>query len=532
MLQLWNRLRILLRQSTALTLFLTAFVSYAYFYQGTGQNEAARLDSIRAFLESGNLIIDRFVFNSADVIMKDGHYYSGKAPGTFFLGLVPFAVTERVLANFGVEEDFRYHWACYSANLVSSSLLGAFIVVLIFWLGLRFGVPSAHAATVALVIGFGTMLFPFSTLFFSHTSSAFCFTFAFYQLFAWQQQSEKHHWRLWTAGGALGFSITLEYPSAIGVGLIMVYALVIFLRDRQTWIAQVLRLNCGVFFGVVPLFLYNYLAFRQPLYITYEAYAQGSSETFAAHKQGVLGIRVPLWDWSAWPQFFSNLAEITYKPLRGLFFNNPVLVLIFVGFTLILRQKSSPKNLRRPEAYLAVLVFLSYLSFNACFGDSITYWGGGASFGPRYLIVTMPFLALPLFACMRVQWTRIALVCLALLSTFICLMATAVEPRTPYFPANPLFGFYIPRFMNGVLAINSSGVFSNTPINGGSVAFNLGSLMDLPVQFQLTPLYLFWLWMMWHLDRLTQKPARSPGFLFAVGVLVMISAWLPFAALL
>ncbi len=97
MLQLWNRLRILLRQSTALTLFLTSFVSYAYFYQGTGQNEAARLDSIRAFLDTGSLIIDRFVFNSADVIMKDGHYYSGKAPGTFFLGILPFAITEKAL---------------------------------------------------------------------------------------------------------------------------------------------------------------------------------------------------------------------------------------------------------------------------------------------------------------------------------------------------------------------------------------------------------------------------------------------------
>jgi len=532
MLQLWNRLRVLVLQSTALTLFLTAFVSYAYFYQGAGPNEAARLDSIRAFLDTGDLIIDRFVFNSADVIMKDGHYYSGKAPGTFFLGLVPFAFTERVLKGFGVEEDFRYHWACYSANLFSISFLGALSVVLIFWLGLRFGVGGAHSAAVALIVGFGTMLFPFSTLFFSHVASAFCFIFAFYQLFVWQQHPGQDVWRLWTAGGTLGFSITLEYPSVIGVALIGLYALLIFARDRKTFLTQTARLGLGVFLGIAPLFLYNLVAFKQPLYVTYEAYAQASNETFAAHKQGVLGIRVPLWDWSAWPQFFANLTELTYRPLRGLFFNNPVLILIFVGFALMLRKKSKPKNLRWPESVLAGLIFLSYLSFNACFGDSVTYWGGGASFGPRYLIVTLPFLALPLFACMRVRWARVALVCLALLSTFICLMATAVEPRTPYFPSNPLFGFYIPRFMNGILSINTSGVFSNTPINGGSVAFNLGRLIDLPVQFQLAPLYLFWLWMMWHLDRLTQKPARSPGFLFSVGILVMIAAWLPFAALL
>ncbi len=438
----------------------------------------------------------------------------------------------KVLAVIGVEEDFRYHWACYAANLFSISLLGALTVVLIFWLGLRFSAGSAHSAAVALVIGFGTMLFPFSTLFFSHVASAFCFIFAFYQLFAWRQHPGPDHWRLWAAGGALGFSITLEYPSAIGASLIGLYALFVFFQDRRTWLMQTARFGLGGLYGLAPLFLYNLVAFRQPFYVTYEAYAQASNDTFAAHKQGVLGIRVPLWDWSAWPQFFSNLSEITYKPLRGLFFNNPVLILVFVGFALLLRQQAKPRNLGRIEALLALAIFLGYLAFNACFGDSITYWGGGASFGPRYLIVTLPFLAFPLFACMQMRPARIALVCLALLSTFICLMATAVEPRTPYFPANPLFGFYIPRFMNGVLSINTSGVFSNTPITGGSVAFNLGSLLELPAQFQLSPLYLFWLWMTWRLDRLTQKPARSPGFLFAVGVLVMIAAWLPFAALL
>jgi len=525
--RLWNRLREKFKHSAALTLFLTAFLSYCYFYQGAGQNEAARLDSIRAFIEDGGFIIDRFVYNSADVIKVNGHYYSGKAPGTFYLGLAPFFITERALRLFGVDEEYRYHWACYGANCFSISLLGALSVVLLFWLGKRFKANDADAAAVALTIGFGTMIFPFSTLFFSHVAAAFCLLLAFYQIFAFSQGS-REPWRLWSAGAALGFSITLEYPSAIGVALISAYALVQFFRNRGSR-GDIARLFLGICAGLFPLFLYNALAFHNPFYVTYEAYAQNDS-AFAAHRQGVLGIRVPLWDWEAWPQFFSNLAQITIKPLRGFFFISPVMAMIFAGFALFLLKRGRTPIGGIHEQALALLIFLAYLSFNACFGNSITYWGGGTSFGPRYLIAAVPFLALPLLQCLQSPRLRLAVYPLAFLSTFIALMATAVEPRTPYFPENPWFVYYWPRFSNGMLAVNDAGVFSMAPLTANTVAFNYGKLFGLLPALQLVPLYVFWLIMMWRLDRLT-RGGRPRGFLFATGIFVFFLIWIPWASL-
>lgn len=529
--QLWKLLREKLKTSAALTLFLTAFCSYCYFYQGTGQNEAARLDSIRAFTEGGGFIIDRFVYNSADVIKYDGHYYSGKAPGTFYLGLIPFFVTERALWLAGLEEDYRYHWACYAANCFSISMLGALIVVLIFWLGRRLKASAADSAVVALTIGLGTMIFPFSTLFFSHVAAAFCFILAFYQLVAYNQAKEyaqPDRWRLWTAGAALGFSVVLEYPSAIGVVLISAYALANFIKDRRS-LSDIARFILGIFAGIFPLFLYNTLAFHNPFYVTYEAYAQNDS-AFAAHKQGVLGIRVPLWDWEAWPQFFSNLEQITIKPLRGFFFVSPVLVMAMVGFVIFLRKRGREAVGGWYEQALALLIFLAFLSFNASFGNSITYWGGGTSFGPRYLIVTLPFLALPLLQCLQIPRIRPAIYPLAFLSVFIALMATAVEPRTPYFPENPWFIFYWPRFSSGMLAVNDAGVFSMAPLTANTVAFNYGKLFGFIPALQLVPLYLFWLFMMWRLDSLT-RDGQPCGFLFAVGIFVFVLAWIPLAVL-
>ena len=78
------------KRSVALTLFVTCFATYAYFYQGGGQNENARYDSIRAFVDTGHGYIDAWADNSTDVIEVTGHVYSSKAPGTFFLGVVPY----------------------------------------------------------------------------------------------------------------------------------------------------------------------------------------------------------------------------------------------------------------------------------------------------------------------------------------------------------------------------------------------------------------------------------------------------------
>jgi hypothetical protein len=53
-------------------LFTLIWMSYAYFYQATGDNEAARLDQLRALVEDHTLKIDQYWWSSADVIHLSG----------------------------------------------------------------------------------------------------------------------------------------------------------------------------------------------------------------------------------------------------------------------------------------------------------------------------------------------------------------------------------------------------------------------------------------------------------------------------
>lgn len=514
--------------SVSWTLFTVCFLTFAYFYQGGGQNESARFDSIRAFIDHGNAIIDPWAGNSTDIISISGHFYSGKAPGTFFLGLVPFWLSDEILTAIGVAPGIRYHFTTYFSSVLTISLLGALLVVILYWLGLRLKANDRDSAAAALTLALGTSLFPFSTLFFSHVATAFCLLFGYYHMLAYRQDiatDPNRTRRLLWAGLALGFSMVLEYPAVIAVVILLGYfvASLISIEHPPKQIGSaVAKLLLSVVIGLTPLLLYNILVFNNPFYITYEFYAHSETE-FAAHKLGILGIRVPLWDWSAWPQFWSNLREITYKPLRGLFFNNPALILIFIGFPLLFRAR------RDLDTWLALIMFLAYLSFNACFGNSITYWGGGASFGPRNLLVSLPFLSPPLLACLGSRRWRPAFVTLALVSILFCLMATAVEPRTGYGPDNPVFYFYLPRFMTGLLALNSSGVFSPELLTFNSIAFNWGKLCGLPSALQLAPLYLAWLAAMWNLDR--RLKIERWGFFFAASIFVFVALGLPLGTL-
>jgi hypothetical protein len=99
-------------------LFLISFISFAYFYPGSGHNEAARFDSIRALLDEGHFYVDSFAYNSADLIKVGGHYYSSKAPGSMILAIPIYWIVDRILTHWtSMSPDIEKHWVCYLTSL-------------------------------------------------------------------------------------------------------------------------------------------------------------------------------------------------------------------------------------------------------------------------------------------------------------------------------------------------------------------------------------------------------------------------------
>jgi hypothetical protein len=501
-----------MKKSVSLTLFLLFFFSYAYFYPGGGHNEASRLDVIRALINDQSFIVDKYAYNSADLIKIDGHYYGSKAPGSTFLGVPFFYAAEKVLSLTPWPAQIRDHFVCYWTGVFTVALPCALGMVVLYWLLLRFRATPRESIYCTLAIGLGSLFFPFATLFFSHAVTATLLLAGFYQLVVGGKR-----WR-WICGGFfLGSAIMFEYTAAAAAGLIGLYC---FWRYRREPRALAWIVAAGLV-GLLPALIQNWVAFGNPFFLSYEAYAQSSDSTFAAHKKGFLGISLPFLHAADWKLFLGNLSEISIRPLRGLFIFNPILLLTLPGFYLVARRVWRRDYPYPSEAILAFTIFLAYWIINAGFGDSIVYWGGGASFGPRHIIPMLPFAALALLESLRDRSLRAWFVPLLCLSVFFCLMATAIEPRTPYAPNNALFAYYWPLFLKSDFATTATGVFSNAPIAAGTVAFNWAKLAGFAGRFQLIPLFVFWFLAARQLDR---HLGGNRGFVYVTSVFTILVA--------
>ncbi len=107
-----------------ITLFLILFLSFAYFYQGGGANQNARLGQTRAIVEKGQLHFSGIRVPTHDTVTVDGKVYPNKAPGMSLLGVGPYYLVSRLRGPLTAlfSEDF-YH-------LFSSWLVTVLIVAL------------------------------------------------------------------------------------------------------------------------------------------------------------------------------------------------------------------------------------------------------------------------------------------------------------------------------------------------------------------------------------------------------------------
>jgi fibro-slime domain-containing protein len=468
------------RYRVEIGVFFFLFLTYAYFYQGGQHNEAARFDLVRAIVERGQVHIDPYVYNSADIIRYGTHMYSNKAPGTSLVGVVPFFVLWHFFrAFFDLPVWVFEHLLCYVTTVLTISLFSALAGALIFHLLVRLSRNVLFSFYVTLAYSLGTITFPFSTLFFSHQLAAALLFFCFYLLFSTRQRLESGGRAcpatLLLAGFCAGFAVTVEYPTFLLMCALGLYAL--WILRKSFWLLAYFIL--GGMIGGAILLAYDWFAFKRLIYIPYEAYTHAGPSSYPGHRKGFMGVTfVPS---------LNILYKTMFHPQRGLFYCNPVLLLAIPGLFLLFAKK----HLRPEAALFALTAILFIIFFNASFSDSIVYWGGAYSTGPRHIIPLLPFLVIPLYVF--ADRVRVIFYPLLLVSIFFMLTATAVEPRLPYEYNNPLFQLLIPKFLNSKLALNTLRIFDPHFTTENSTAFNIGKLFRLKPVLQLLPLYVFWL---------------------------------------
>jgi hypothetical protein len=301
-----------------------------------------------------------------DISLMRGHVYSNKAPGLAFVAL-PLYATLTAAGMRTTGDPIRMLWALHLAAVVLPAVV---LLLLVASLGDR--VEPGLGAAAAVSVGLGSLLLPYGTMLFAHVLSAMLGFAAFAVL--WRERDGRRRLGLVALGGALaGLSVVVEYPFAVLVAILGVYTLA-----REGILRRGLAYAGGVALGVAPLLIYDTLAFGSPIRISQTGALYGGQ---VLH-HGFFGLSTPR---------FSIVIDLLLWGNRSLLVPAPILVAGAIGTTLLFRRG------RRAEALVIGAVALAgpvYISGHVGpFGDV------GA--GPRYLIVVVPFLAVPLALAYR-----------------------------------------------------------------------------------------------------------------------------------
>lgn len=393
----------------------------SWFFNGYGWNQTARYDPIWAWVEPGpnqhTLAIDDFMvdpaagLNTGDFARNPDHsehYYSNKAPGVSLLGIPAYFVLYHGERLLGLDP------VSVAGVLINAYLINVWVTVLpvalsaAFFLHLagRFTRDRSRALWLTLLLYAGTLMLPFSTALWGHTTAAALAVMATACFVAPGRRAALF------GGFFVGLAVLSDYGAApLAVTLVVAAALG---ADRR------IRLPALALGGLGPLLAfaaYHWSLFGSPLRL-----ASSYSTPDMLNERHVLGMFGPLGLEALW--------GLTFGTARGLFVFMPVLLLSLYSIRRVREQRD------RSFWWLAlaniVLILLVNMSYNT--------WQGGVSAGARYQIIALPFWVLILALLpdgRRVRWALGSLSAISFANMFVL---AAVSPMAPdALRGSPLF---------------------------------------------------------------------------------------------
>jgi hypothetical protein len=412
---------------------------WALLMHAMGWGQLASYAQVRA-LADGRAEIDRWHWETKDKAWVDGHFYSVKAPGLALATLPAYlgldatgaqGAADAAARNAGRTDHPRwrpfneppYSEHGFSADRAARvgtqieratpmvwalALVGAVVPALLMLLLVRSlgdRVSPGFGAAAAVTLGVATMVMTFASEYFPHVIAAMLGFAAFALLFR-ERRGPPRTALVGIAGLLAGLAVTFEYPLGL-VGVVLFFYALAGSRPR---LPRAAAYALGTVLGALPVLAFNQWAFGSPLEFAYgDAIAVQGLDGHAVlglNDDGFFGISVP----------DPGAAVDLLLSGRGLLTITPIAAMGLAG-ALVLR--SGPY---RAEANVILAVAAVYLLYNA------GYWlpFGGGTPGPRFLIPTLPFLALGLAVAWR-RWPAHTLA-LAIPSGVFMLAAAMTHP--------------------------------------------------------------------------------------------------------
>jgi hypothetical protein len=355
----WRRNRI----DCALVVLVLAVV--APIVAENNAQPASRLDLTASLVEHHSVDITGYPLG-VDYSVYHG-FRSDKAPGQPILATPVYALAKIAGAESAAHRRQSRDLTLWWVTLWSATIPFALLLVLMRRTAARCAPDCALVATVAL--GFCTLLAPYAINLYGHMLAAL-FAFGAWSLLSRPGGDAR---RLFLVGLLAGLAVFVEYEAAVVALVLLVYAGLRY-RGRVGWYVL------GAVPGLLALVSYQWIAFGAPWHTPQASYVGNLN----GHRAN--GLRFPL----------PHIGELLWNPSRSLLIASP-LVLVAVGCAAVAARQAVGDI--RAHAWVALGVFIGYVLVVAS-SDATTM---GEHPGPRFLVVAIAFLVVPLAA----MWNRV-----------------------------------------------------------------------------------------------------------------------------
>lgn len=328
--------------------------------------------------------------SSAKVFEKSERIYTDKAPFSSFIAIPAYILADSIakegadiwpkdgLSSDPIKLSLETSLKMILITFTTSAVFGAGLIAMIYSY-LKDKTDPETALYTSLILGVSTPIFTYSSSYFGVINAAF---FGFASFLALERSGEDKT-RFWTvlSGIFTAVAVSFEYYAGLFFLGIVIYLIASGERLKTRYFIS------GAFLGSLPLMLYHYLISGNPLLppafhpqLASSGPLGGPCTIFPSCYEDYLGF--VFYDIS---RLVNTSLRLLISPTRGLLFYSPILALAVPGFVEIYRKN-------RVRSILFPGIFLLFLLMQA----SRQNWLAGISFGPRYVVASLPFLALPL----------------------------------------------------------------------------------------------------------------------------------------
>jgi len=297
-----------------------------------------------------------------DTIQFQGNYYNVYAPGLAFISL-PFA-------SLGFLTYSAFNGYVGNAILMDEiflalcASLSGYIVFKISQQFTRFAYASL-LASFALTLG--SSVWPYAVSVFPHDTSLMFSLVSVYSILRFSKSQSSSVFLPLVAGVFLGAAALVEYAVAL-----FALPLILYLASEKQSHANLRAksiLSFGTAFAILGIglnLLYNYSVLGSPL--AFPQLLSGAGAHFLLNEF-----------------LLEHMTYYLVSPFRGIFFLCPVLILGAFGLREMWKSYRSES-----------VLFITLFAFTLVYYSAWQGWDGAWAFGPRFLIIGLPYLAIPI----------------------------------------------------------------------------------------------------------------------------------------